>query len=115
MPTEARNPQIAETAAALPPGLAGAPTARALLLALRRRWLLAGIVAVLGGIVAGVATWLGMPTPPLTAQSLLHVEAQPPAVVYQRGESRSDFQSYQRTQVALVKSRLVLNTALRDP
>jgi capsular exopolysaccharide synthesis family protein len=101
--------------APVPPALTDAPTTRALLLALRRRWLLASVCAVLGAAAAGAGTWFGMPPPQPTAQSLLYVEAQPPAVVYQRGESRNDFQSYQRTQVALVKSRLVLNTALRDP
>lgn len=99
----------------VPPGLAGTPTARALLAALRRRWLLAGVCAFLAAATAGAATWFLMPQPAPTAQSLLHVEAQQPTLIANRGESRGDFQSYQRTQVALVKSRLVLNTALRDP
>jgi capsular exopolysaccharide synthesis family protein len=102
-------------ASELPPGLAAPPTAQGLLAACRRRWLLASVCAVLAGLTAAGGTWLFMPTPAYQAQSLIHVEAQPPAVVFHRGESRSDFQSYQRTQIALAKSRLVLNAALRDP
>src|SRR5262245_34596944 len=97
------------------PKLAASPSLPALLLALRRRWLLAGVVAVLATVATAGATWLFLPTPKFLAQTLLHVEASPPSVVHQRGESRSDFQSYQRTQIALVKSRFVLNAALRDP
>jgi len=101
--------------AALPPGLAAAPTARALLLALRRRWLVALVCAVVGALTLAAGTWFLLPAPKFMAQSLLHVEAHQPTVVAHRGDSRADFQNYQRTQVALVKSRLVLNTALRDP
>jgi capsular exopolysaccharide synthesis family protein len=96
-------------------GLIASPTARTLLLALQRRWLTACVCAALATVGAAGATWLFLPTPKHTAQTLLHVEAHPPSVVYQRGESKADFQSYQRTQIALVKSRFVLNAALRDP
>lgn len=97
------------------PRLAASPSLRVLLQALRRRWLLGCVVAVLATVSAGGAAWLFLPTPKYLAQTLLHVEASPPSIVYQRGESKTDFQSYQRTQVALVKSRFVLNAALRDP
>jgi capsular exopolysaccharide synthesis family protein len=98
-----------------PPGLAASLNWRTLLLALRRRWLAACVCSVLATLSAAGAIWLFLPTPKHTAQTLLHVEAHPPSVVYQRGESKADFQSYQRTQIALVKSRFVLNAALRDP
>ena len=101
--------------AALPPGLAAAPTARALVLALRRRWPVALVCAVVGAVSVAASVYFLLPAPKFMAQSLLHVEATPPSVVSQRGETRADFQNYQRTQVALVKSRLVLNAALRDP
>jgi capsular exopolysaccharide synthesis family protein len=99
----------------VPPGLAASLNGRALVSALRRRWLTACVCSVLATFGAAGATWLFLPTPKHTAQTLLHVEAHPPSVVYQRGETKADFQSYQRTQIALVKSRFVLNAALRDP
>jgi succinoglycan biosynthesis transport protein ExoP len=115
MTHEDKSQKVAEGTAAVPPGLAGAPTMQALGTSLKRRWRLASLCAVLGTACAALLTWFFMPPAKHTVQSLLHVEAQTPWVVYQRGESKSDFQSYQRTQIALVKSRFVLNAALRDP
>jgi capsular exopolysaccharide synthesis family protein len=98
-----------------PAVLASPPTTGALLRALRRRWLLAFSLSILAGLAAAAITWCFLPQPPNTARALLHVAPNPPSVVFHKGESRADFQSYQRTQIALVKSRLVLNAALRHP
>lgn len=92
-----------------------APNAEELLRALKRRWLVALLGSLIAGGAAAAGVWAFLPISNLTARALLHVEASPPAVVFAKGESRADFQSYQRTQVALVKSRLVLNAALRNP
>ncbi|MBL8798793.1 MAG: polysaccharide biosynthesis tyrosine autokinase, partial [Planctomycetia bacterium] len=99
----------------LPPALQTRPDAQALLLALRRRWLLACCVGALGAFTAALGAWLFVPAPKPVAQALLHVDATQPWVAYHRPESRADFQNYQRTQIALVKSRFVLNAALRHP
>ncbi len=103
-------------AATPPPAvLAAPPDALRLLRGVRRRWLLALSLSVLGGVIAAGATWLFLPAPEATARALLHVDSTPPWVVFNKAEGQSNFQSYQRTQVALVKSRLVLNAALRSP
>jgi succinoglycan biosynthesis transport protein ExoP len=97
-----------------PPALSAAPTPLGLLLALRRRWLL----ALLCGLVAGVAGAAGMwqLTPPSwKARTKLRVEARQPFIVSETPEVRTDFTNYQRSQVALIKSRLVINRVLRDP
>jgi capsular exopolysaccharide synthesis family protein len=101
--------------AGLPPALRSAPNAAALLKALRRRWLLALTVGlVCAGAVAAVA-WYVLPPPKHTARALLKVAAAPPTIIFATAEARTDFATYQRTQKALIKSRFVLNTALRQP
>src|SRR5207245_6677801 len=70
---------------------------------------------VLFAVIAGVAGWYLMPPPKYTARTLLHVEAIPPAVAFQIGENRADFFTYQRTQMALIKTRLVLTAAVHHP
>ncbi len=85
----------------------------ALLRALQRRWLLAVSLGVLfAGSVAG-AVWHFSP-PRFTARTMIHVAANRPHVLMQM-DRVNDFASYQRTQIALVKSRLVLNRALNNP
>jgi succinoglycan biosynthesis transport protein ExoP len=115
MPAEETEKAAGLETTSLPPALLARPDAQALLLALKRRWLLSCCVAVLGAVTASLAAWLFVPAPKPTAQALLHVEATQPWVAYHRAESKSDFQNYQRTQIALVKSRFVLNSALRQP
>jgi polysaccharide biosynthesis transport protein len=98
-----------------PAALAAAPNAITLLKALRRCWVRAGIVAfVLAGLVA-FATWSLVPTSMHTARTLIRV---PPGVskyVFPTTEPTPNLGDHQRTQVALVKSRLVLNAALKRP
>jgi capsular exopolysaccharide synthesis family protein len=86
---------------------------KALLQALRRRWLLALTLAALLAPLATVAAWYVVPNR-YTARTLLYVDATQPSILpglAQGGVSAN----YQRTQLALVKSRLVLNAALRRP
>src|SRR5271165_6768719 len=92
-----------------------APTARTLLQALRRRWLLATTLGVVAGVAAFVAAWSLLPAPPHTARSLLHIAAAQPRVLFKTSEYRPDANAFRQTQLALVKSRLVLNAALRQP
>src|SRR5262249_20570007 len=102
--------------APLPPpaALSAAPNLVGLLLALRRRWLLALSLALLCGAVAAVAVWFLRPVT-FTARTLLHIKSYEEPLIFPIQEGRPDFSNYQRVQVALVKSRLVLNSALRDP
>jgi capsular exopolysaccharide synthesis family protein len=93
---------------------AGAPTPAALLAALRRRWRLAVILGVPAGLVVAAAVWAVTPTT-YTARTLLHVASIHPVIIQETPEVKTDFSSYQRTQVALVKSRPVITAALRSP
>lgn len=100
--------------ASAPPVLSSVPTVAALLLALQRRWFLA---LCLGSLVASTAmagVWYFLPEK-FTARTLVHIPAYRPVILGETADSRTDFSSFQRTQIAYIKSRLVLNAALRDP
>jgi succinoglycan biosynthesis transport protein ExoP len=88
-----------------------------LLRALRRRQMLALGVAILAAGIAGPSAWFLLPPAKYKAQARLQVAAQPPKVLFQTIENFAgdDYRRYQNTQQTLVKSRLVLNTALQDP
>jgi capsular exopolysaccharide synthesis family protein len=105
----------ASTAAAVPPARKSnpAPNALALLKALRRRWLLASTCGLLVAALAGAGTWFGMPVK-YTANTLLHVSSREPHILGGDAPSVSDFAVYQKSQAAMVTSRLVLNAVLKD-
>ena len=48
------------------------------------------------------------------AHRVVHVAASRPIIIAETADSRTNFESYQRTQLAYIKSRLVLNAALHD-
>lgn len=86
-----------------------------LLRACRRRWLLCLTTALVLGVLATAAAWYLMPiTTKYTARTLLQVSSRAPKIVFE-AESQPDFGSYQRTTLALIRSRLVLNAALKQP
>ena len=85
-----------------------------LLLALRRRWQTAVLFGVPVAVIAAAVAWLAVPAP-FTAFALLRVASVEPRLVFQTAETNSDFATYRRTQMALIKSRFVLNAALRKP
>ncbi len=96
-----------------PSNLDPKPDLMALLLALRSRWLMAtGLGLLCGSLAAGIVALL---TPPAkyTARAMLHVSSVPPKILLTVKEVYSDYGAYQRTQLALLKSRLVLNAALK--
>jgi len=97
-----------------PAALSSAPNLLGLLQALRRRWVLAVGLGILVATAASSAMWVLRPVT-FTARTMLHVAPTPYYVLWRNAEGGTDFGSYQRAQVALVKSRLVLNSALRDP
>jgi capsular exopolysaccharide synthesis family protein len=106
----------AVTTAKAPPraGLPGArPNAAALLEALRRRWPLAVVLGVLAAASAAAAVWVFLPPPKQSAVAKLYMPMDPPGVLVKQVEVRN-FANFQATQVALLKSRLVLNAALND-
>jgi capsular exopolysaccharide synthesis family protein len=83
---------------------------KTLLHALRRRWLLAFSLAGLLASAATVAVWCRLPTRH-TARTLLWVDSTQPSLLV--GQLEGGQGNYQRTQLALVKSHLVLRAALR--
>lgn len=89
-------------------------TPQALLLAWKRRWKQAVLLGLPFGAVMATVIWSVMPAP-FTAFALLHIAAVEPRLVFQTAEGESDFHTYRKTQVALIKSRFVLNAALRRP
>lgn len=97
----------------LPEVLSTTPNVPGLLYAARRRWRLALFLGLVCAAGAGSAVWFTQ-TEKHIARTMVLVNAQAPILVADTRD-RSDFGSYQRTQVAYVKSRLVLNAALRDP
>jgi hypothetical protein len=72
---------------------------------------------LVGGILVVVAaTYAQERLKPEGARTLLHVARVRPSVLRPTAnqEAESDFETYKRTQAVLVKSRLVLNAAMRD-
>ncbi len=88
---------------------------KTLLKAFRRQWLPAvGLGFVLMLICGGLA-WLIVPSSKYVARSTLIVSTVKPKIVFDTVEPNMEFPTYQRTQVALITSRMVLNAVLRDP
>ena len=89
-------------------------TPQGLLLAWKRQWRTAVAFGVPLAIVAVVAAWFSMPAP-FTAYALLKIDENAPRLVFSTAEGEDDFFTFRQTQTALVKSRFVLNAALRKP
>jgi capsular exopolysaccharide synthesis family protein len=124
-PDRAPNPGSADLPMVIPraggtaiqpvsPPLTTAPDPIGLLKALRRCWLRALLGGVLLAAVVAGATYHLVPAAKFTAKAMLHVSSIPPRIVLQVREAVPDFGAYQRTQLALLKSRLVLNAALKQ-
>jgi capsular exopolysaccharide synthesis family protein len=107
--------QVPEETGAVGSSPASAATPAALFKAFRRRWLLAASAGLLCGLAGFAVVWFLLPLGKHTAHSLIQVSANQPQIIFPTAETRSDFASYRRTQMALIKSRWVLNTALRQP
>lgn len=85
-----------------------------LLRALRRRWALAFGTGLLGATVIATITFYLVPPAKYMARAMLHVNSVKPRILLQTGEVQSDYGSYQRTQLAMLESRLVLSAALKQ-
>jgi capsular exopolysaccharide synthesis family protein len=84
-----------------------------LLIALRRRWLLALTLGLLSGAMAAAAVWNLWPPNTGGAQIQLMVRAQGPYVFIQ--EPSGDFNVFKRTEAMVVKSRRVIDKAIKKP
>lgn len=89
------------------------PSAVQMLSAFRRRWLLASCCGLLLAALADAGVWQFFP-PKYTAYALLRISSTAPHLVYRDPtDGRYEFAVVQKTQAALIKSRFVLNAALR--
>src|SRR5207237_7927586 len=93
--------------------LTEAPTVLSIFKALRRCWRRAVCVGLVLAAAAGTATWFLWPPAKVTARTMVRLDPNskflfPVTQVPNAGE-------YQRTQMAMLKSRLVLNGALKQP
>src|SRR5262249_8849802 len=112
------GPYPAGWGAGFPGSPASAPTLNALtlLLALRRRWGLALGPGLPGGAGAATAAWFIMPPPTYKARAMVHLASTPEFFVNKQvHDAGVDFSYFQKTQLTVVKSQLVLNAALRQP
>ncbi|MBI3462709.1 MAG: AAA family ATPase [Planctomycetes bacterium] len=98
----------------MPTALSARPDPISLFHALRRRWGLAAGLGLGVAFLTAMVTWVGWPAQ-YTTYALLRVASEKPRLVFDTAESKGDFGTYQRTQAQLIKSRFVLNAALRKP
>jgi capsular exopolysaccharide synthesis family protein len=97
-----------------PPGLSSRLHLMGLLMALRRRWLLAFSLGLLCATVVGVTVWYLTPST-YTVRTLLHTSAVQPWVVFKNTDGRFDYFNYQRTQLVMLRTKVVLLRAYRSP
>jgi succinoglycan biosynthesis transport protein ExoP len=89
------------------------PDTSAILSALRRRWLPALLLGVSLAAIGGLGMRLVLPVK-FTAEVRFHIASRAPSIVFQ-SDAGGDFANYQRTQVELIKSQLVLDPVLKKP
>ncbi len=86
-----------------------------LLRALGRRWLLAAVLGVVLGGLAGWAVWAYLPPGKHTVYRLLYLSAVVPDLLPGGQGGGAAFDVFKSTQIATIKSRQLLNAALRRP
>ncbi|MFT5323521.1 MAG: succinoglycan biosynthesis transport protein ExoP [Planctomycetaceae bacterium] len=94
--------------------LAEPMTPQGLLLAWKRRWKQAVLIAIPLALVATAAAWMFVPAY-YTSFVLLKVASTEPRLVFKKAETEQNFDTYRQTQMAMIQSRFVLNAALRQP
>jgi hypothetical protein len=82
--------------------------------ALLWRWLLAAPVGIVLAAIAAAAVWYFLPPGPSVAYVKLYMPVHPEGEFREHPEAGIDFVAFQRTQFALLRSRPVLDAALRD-
>src|SRR5262249_40851571 len=89
-----------------------APTLLGLLNALKRRWVMAGLIGGLAALTAGVAAWLALPAGKHEARA--HVQIR---FTSQDGITKptEDPEGFRRDQLFLLKTRDLINRTLADP
>ena len=103
------------TAKRRPPAMAPVPDLMALVRALRSRWAMAAFMGTLAAVAAGGMAWRFVPRPKFTAASVIEVKAERPNLLPGSSQAHTDLKIFQSTQLSLVRSRLVMNAALKRP
>lgn len=96
---------------AAPARVSAAPNAMGLLMSLRRRWLLATTLAILLAACVSIAIWTWLPPGKATARTLMRIQG----TSWLWKEMSQSGSTDPRTHIALIKSRLVLTSALKQP
>jgi uncharacterized protein involved in exopolysaccharide biosynthesis len=82
--------------------------------ALQRKWLQAGLAGLVLAVAAGSLVWFLRPDKH-TAFALLQIASVEPKILQDNQRQENDnAKQYQRTQVELIKSRHVIETALKQ-
>ena len=89
--------------------------AMALLEAFRRRWPLAIAGGLIVALMVTAATWFAFPPAKYRAVGTLRVSMMRPKILFNTAEQEAEYQTFQKTQTALIKSRYVLDAVIRDP
>lgn len=102
----------AQPHSAVPASLTSSPNFFSLLAALRRRWLSSIALALLAAAVVGVAVWIFLPPGKYTARTVMQIR---PNNWANNSQAQSGGNSIdQRTHLALIRSRWVLGSALKQ-
>src|SRR5947209_885599 len=99
-----------------PQVLSPIPDTGALLASLYRRWLLALVLGLGAMVGSAYSLWKYLPAA-YTVRTLLHVASNRPTTGMLSGcsEGLLDFTNFQKTQIAIIKSRLVMRAAVDQP
>ena len=107
-----RRPAIPLTVS---PPQGGLPEPAALLRALRQNLLLGITWGGIAASIAGTAAWKFLPKPRFTAKNKLEVKLSKPVLLLETVQEKPDHKSFQSSQLALINSALVLESALKRP
>ena len=107
------EPTPAPVPEAAPPALASGPDFGALLRSLRRRWMAAATLGIIFASLAGVAAWYLM-SPKYTAFATVRVSSDRPSIQdLPYNPNSASFNTFIRSQAALLRSRPVIHAALK--
>lgn len=87
------------------------PDLMTLLSGLQRRWFLALAIGLIVASAVAVGVWYLL-SPPYQAFAQLRISSRQPDLLAVNQEGRNEFNTYLRSQAALIKTRMVLNKAL---
>lgn len=94
--------------------LRGGMDANTFLHALRRRWLLALCMGLVAAGIAAITLWTVFPETS-SATALFRVDSEQKSLVFDVDRTSQRFETFQRTQLQLLKSYFVLQSAVRNP